>query len=557
MKLKSKLTGRLCVVGLVSVILTAMCSMLAFWMVFTNLAEDDLKNYAELVSGVYQQTDDIEALSKMLPVDYRLTLIDQNGEVKYESEAVDIKSLDNHRERPEVKAAIESGVGVSSRESQTLNRVIYYYALKLPDGDILRVAKEVESFYSIFQSITIVIVIIVIFLIVVCFFLSSEMTKGIVKPIERMLENKGGVPYEELSPIAVKLSEQSEQIKQQIEEIQRETDKINTIIANMAEGFILLDTGKNILMKNDSAVHLLHTGNSEILGKSIMHLTRNEKVIKCIDSAIIGKSKSVEFEVKGTQLQLLANPVYSADKQIGVICIIVDISDNKQLDKLKQEFTANVSHELKTPLTSISGYAEMIESGIAKDSDIKTFAHKIHKEAGRLVTLIGDIIKLSQLEEEAPQARPFISVNLKEIAEECVDSLEISAQNHNVIIRTDLTDTIIKGDRSMIYELIYNLCDNAIRYNKENGEVLITAGKKDGKPYVSVKDTGIGIPKHHQARIFERFYRVDKSRSKQTGGTGLGLAIVKHIAEQHKAKISITSEENNGTEITVIFSKSK
>ena len=557
MKLKSKLTGRLCVIGLVSVILTAVSATLAFWFIFSQQAQDDLKTSGALLASAYDQSaaPSGEALSKIASEEYRITLISPDGTVLYESDPQASEDrMDNHKERPEIKQALETGDGSSARESDTVGRVTYYYAVRLQSGDVLRVSRQVDNVFSVFGGIIPVLIVITVYVLLVCLVMASEMTKGIIRPIESMAKDPDAVAYDELVPFSNMIEKQRGEIEEQMGRIQQETDKINTIIANMEEGFVLLDGEKNVLMHNDSAVRLLQSGPGELIGNSFIRLSRNENVNHCIDSASKGKSREAEFEVGERELQLLANPVYSKGEQIGVICIIVDVTGRHALDQMRQEFTANVSHELKTPLTSISGYAEMIESGIAKDGDVKTFAAKIHKEAGRLVTLIGDIIRLSQLDEEPSQVQP-VRVDMASLVEECTDSLVISADKHKVSLETDVTPCTVRGDRNMLYELIYNLCDNAIRYNKENGSVLVSVKPRDGKVVLKVKDTGIGIPKEHQARIFERFYRVDKSRSKQTGGTGLGLAIVKHIAEQHKAQISLESEEGAGSVITVTFER--
>lgn len=557
MKLKSKLTGRLCVIGLVSVILTAVSATLAFWFIFSQQAQDDLKTSGTLLASAYDQSaaPSGEALSKIASEEYRITLISPDGTVLYESDPQASEDrMDNHKERPEIKQALETGDGSSARESDTVGRVTYYYAVRLQSGDVLRVSRQVDNVFSVFGGIIPVLIVITVYVLLVCLVMASEMTKGIIRPIESMAKDPDAVAYDELVPFSNMIEKQRGEIEEQMGRIQQETDKINTIIANMEEGFVLLDGEKNVLMHNDSAVRLLQSGPGELIGNSFIRLSRNQNVNHCIDSASKGKSREAEFEVGERELQLLANPVYSKGEQIGVICIIVDVTGRHALDQMRQEFTANVSHELKTPLTSISGYAEMIESGIAKDGDVKTFAAKIHKEAGRLVTLIGDIIRLSQLDEELSQVQP-VRVDMASLVEECTDSLVISADKHKVSLETDVTPCTVRGDRNMLYELIYNLCDNAIRYNKENGSVLVSVKPRDGKVVLKVKDTGIGIPKEHQARIFERFYRVDKSRSKQTGGTGLGLAIVKHIAEQHKAQISLESEEGAGSVITVTFER--
>lgn len=524
---------------------------------FSQQAQDDLKTSGALLASAYDQSaaPSGEALSKIASEEYRITLISPDGTVLYESDPQASEDrMDNHKERPEIKQALETGDGSSARESDTVGRVTYYYAVRLQSGDVLRVSRQVDNVFSVFGGIIPVLIVITVYVLLVCLVMASEMTKGIIRPIESMAKDPDAVAYDELVPFSNMIEKQRGEIEEQMGRIQQETDKINTIIANMEEGFVLLDGEKNVLMHNDSAVRLLQSGPGELIGNSFIRLSRNQNVNHCIDSASKGKSREAEFEVGERELQLLANPVYSKGEQIGVICIIVDVTGRHALDQMRQEFTANVSHELKTPLTSISGYAEMIESGIAKDGDVKTFAAKIHKEAGRLVTLIGDIIRLSQLDEEPSQVQP-VRVDMASLVEECTDSLVISADKHKVSLETDVTPCTVRGDRNMLYELIYNLCDNAIRYNKENGSVLVSVKPRDGKVVLKVKDTGIGIPKEHQARIFERFYRVDKSRSKQTGGTGLGLAIVKHIAEQHKAQISLESEEGAGSVITVTFER--
>lgn len=413
MKLKSKLTGRLCVIGLVSVILTAVSATLAFWFIFSQQAQDDLKTSGTLLASAYDQgaAPSGEALSKIASEEYRITLISPDGTVLYESDPQASEDrMDNHKERPEIKQALETGDGSSARESDTVGRVTYYYAVRLQSGDVLRVSRQVDNVFSVFGGIIPVLIVITVYVLLVCLVMASEMTKGIIRPIESMAKDPDAVAYDELVPFSNMIEKQRGEIEEQMGRIQQETDKINTIIANMEEGFVLLDGEKNVLMHNDSAVRLLQSGPGELIGNSFIRLSRNQNVNHCIDSASKGKSREAEFEVGERELQLLANPVYSKGEQIGVICIIVDVTGRHALDQMRQEFTANVSHELKTPLTSISGYAEMIESGIAKDGDVKTFAAKIHKEAGRLVTLIGDIIRLSQLDEELSQVQPCGSI---------------------------------------------------------------------------------------------------------------------------------------------------
>jgi len=385
--------------------------------------------------------------------------------------------------------------------------------------------------------------------------MASISTKRIVRPIEKMTEDITDVAYEELIPFANTIEKQQSQIKNQMAKVQLEKDKINALIANMNEGFLLLDMDKNILIENDSAASLLGTMRKNIVGENIITLSRNKEFINCVDEAIEGKSGTVKFEHKGKNVQVLASPVLSNGKQNGVICLIMNITEKEKTEKMRREFTANVSHELKTPLTSISGYAEMIENGmVANTEDIQRFAGKIHKEAGRMITLIGDIIELSHLDEPQKTLEKQY-IKLRELTEECFDTLASSAEKRNVYLNLIGDDVIFHGNRSMIYEVIYNLCDNAIRYNNPGGKVDVIIKDKINQVEISVADTGIGIPQKHHSRIFERFYRVDKSHSKETGGTGLGLAIVKHIVEQHQGKIQLDSNENGGTTIKITLPK--
>ena len=555
MKLKSKLTGRLCVIGLVSVILTAVSATLAFWFIFSQQAQDDLKTSGALLASAYDQSaaPSGEALSKIASEEYRITLISPDGTVLYESDPQASEDrMDNHKERPEIKQALETGDGSSARESDTVGRVTYYYAVRLQSGDVLRVSRQVDNVFSVFGGIIPVLIVITVYVLLVCLVMASEMTKGIIRPIESMAKDPDAVAYDELVPFSNMIEKQRGEIEEQMGRIQQETDKINTIIANMEEGFVLLDGEKNVLMHNDSAVRLLQSGPGELIGNSFIRLSRNQNVNHCIDSASKGKSREAEFEVGERELQLLANPVYSKGEQIGVICIIVDVTGRHALDQMRQEFTANVSHELKTPLTSISGYAEIMKNGLVRPEDISGFSERIYKEARRLITLIEDIIKLSKLDEESVELEKE-DVDLYELTREIVSRLSPQAAQKNIRIELSGESVHYHGIRQILDEMVYNVCENAVKYNYENGKVSVWAGNTLNGPKISVSDTGIGIPKEHQERIFERFYRVDKSHSKERGGTGLGLSIVKHGALLHGAKVSVESEEGRGTKISMQF----
>ena len=516
---------------MVSILLTAVFSTAAFWFVFSDEQEAEVRQYTDKIISVYNSDSEID-LSKYYGIgDFRVTLIKSDGSVVSDSVDTDVSSMPNHSDRPEFEQAIKDGNGSSHRMSETLNKITYYYAEKTADGSVIRVAKTIDSIYGIFLFVIPSILIIMIGVFVVCTVLAKRSTKKIIEPIKEMADNGNGSPYDELLPLAQKIASQQRQIKRQMRRLQFEKDKISTLIENMAEGFILIDVDKKVLMSNYSASKLLGADDDGVTDKTLIAFSRNEVLNDCVDKALSGESTNGEKN--------------------GAICLIIDVSAKKKAEKMRREFTANVTHELKTPLTSISGYAEIIASGLVKPDDIPNFANKIHKESGRLLSLISDIMELSQLDEKFSDEE-FAPVDLAGVAVEVAEDLRSNAEKHGITITVDTKTAVINGNRNQIYELIYNLCDNAIRYNRENGSVKIITGDDNEHPFVKVADTGIGIPEKHHKRVFERFYRVDKSRSKETGGTGLGLAIVKHITERHGGEISLESSEQ-GTTFTARF----
>lgn len=552
--LRSNITKNLMLVGLISLLLTCFATSVIFWFLLSAQLSVDVENYVNILRVDCNKMDSYNELDAYKDSEFRITVINNDGEVLYENFGeLDSESMSNHSDRPEVVNAIESGRGVSSRYSYETGELRYYYAVRLDNGNVLRVSKSMYSMLQMFSSILPAVLTIGAAISLICFFIAKRMSRHITKPIERMAKNTDNVAYAELAPLSSTIEKQKEQIYRKDEELLAENQKIKTITENMEEGLIFLDLDGKVIMSNESAQKIVHTKEGASFRPVGLMVTEREKFEDCVKKAMNGKNAFCEMDADGRSLQIIANPVSVNEVQTGVVCLIVDVTHHKSMEKMKQEFTANVSHELKTPLTSISGYAEMIESGIAKDEDIKRFSGKIHKEAKRLVALIGDIIKLSRLEEEASEKDRLVSIDMEEILAECHDSLEMNAKKHEVEIEVKSHPCKIMGDREMVYELVYNLCDNAIRYNKKGGKVLLSVEPVENTVVLTVADTGIGIPAKHIDRVFERFYRVDKSRSKETGGTGLGLAIVKHIAEQHDAKIDIQSESLIGTKITVTF----
>lgn len=536
---------------MVSILLTAVFTTGAFWVVFTNYEESNIRDFTQVLTTVYEVNGSTALERDYAYNDLRVTLIDDEGNVIFDSSSADSQTMQNHSDRPEFIQAMAEGEGASNRMSSTLNGTTYYYAIKVSDGNVLRVSKTVESMFGVFVQILPAVVVIIAVVFIICVVMSRHSAGRLVDPIDDMISNNENTPYIELEPLTETISSQRKEIRSQIKKLQLEKDKIDTLIQNMSEGFILIDMDKNVLMMNNSATKFIGAEENALSGESINKYSHNETVIDCVESAIGGEGKSGDMTIKGRVLQIITNPVYSNGRQNGVICLMIDVSAKKKAEKMRREFTANVTHELKTPLTSISGYAEIIASGLAKSDDIQGFAGKIQKESGRLLSLIGDIMELSKLDEGSPD-EDFTVVDLFGIANEVAEDLRSNAEKNNITITVDAEKTLVNGIRNQLYELVYNLCDNAIRYNKPNGSVNISVKNCSDNAVIKVSDTGIGIPEKHQKRVFERFYRVDKSRSKEKGGTGLGLAIVKHIAEIHGGKVTLNSNEN-GTVFTVTF----
>lgn len=554
--MEGKINTHLFIMGLVTAILVSLITWLVFFNALQNQVNADLKTDAQLIATSYDYITDDNNLKDFAKGQTRITLIKADGNVIFDSEK---KSDENHLERSEIKDALQDGEGYSSRYSETTRTNTYYYAMKLSNGNILRVAKDADALNSVFTSILPYMILIFIMLLIMSLAIGFFLTKKIINPITKLSESVDDIGtdidaddiYPELSPFITEIIAQKREIRYQLGKVEREKNKVAAIIQNMSEGMILLDLDKNILLMNEATKRIFNVGDVTLKHDSLLYISRDKDVNDCVDKALDGENSSLELMLNGRIYQMIANPVASQGEQIGVICLIIDITEKKEMESMRQEFTANVSHELKTPLTSISGYAEMIEAGIVKEEDIKNFAGRIRKESARLLSLISDIILLSRLDNsQKAEAIRKETVNLLTIAQKCADDIAVQAERQGVVVRVSGEEYIMRGNITLLTELVQNLCDNAVRYNRDkDGKVDITVG--DG--FIDVKDTGIGIPPEHRARIFERFYRVDKSRSKERGGTGLGLAIVKHICELYDAKIELKSSEGFGTEIKITF----
>ena len=482
---------------------------------------------------------------------FRFTLVSSDGSVLYDSQAK-AGEMENHLEREEISEALKDGSGSSARYSSTLTERTFYEATRLENGNVLRISVSQITVGALVLGMLPAICAIILISVVVALIMSHKMATAIVKPLNKLdLENPTDIEtYEELTPILTKINKQHKQITRQMQDLRRMSDEFEQITNSMNEGLVLLDD-KGATLSINAAAKTLFGVDSDVVGRNFLTVDRSADMRHAIEKALKGKHGEFREERNGNEYQFVVNRTESEGKTVGVVILCFDVTETAFAERNRKEFTANVSHELKTPLQSIIGSAELLENGLVKPEDTERFVGNIKKEASRLVALINDIIRLSQLDEDSEPATE--SVDLYELSKEVIEVLSVSAAKRQVNLELKGESCIIKGIRRYLYEIIYNLCDNAIRYNKENGKVIIDVSQKDGNTVLSVTDTGIGIPVEHQSRIFERFYRVDKSHSKETGGTGLGLSIVKHAVAYHGGKIKLDSTVNVGTTITVCF----
>lgn len=531
------------VTAVITLFVTFAVTVLTMYGYFLSLQTQQLKSQLALaVRGVENEGE--EYLYRITGC--RLTLIASDGKVLYDTEA-DAASMENHSGREEVREALSNGSGQSTRVSPTLMENTMYLAERLHDNTVLRISESYSSEASLMVGAMRPIAVIFLAAALFSIFLARKMSKRIVEPLgslnlEKPLDNEA---YDEISPILSHMEHQRRRIKKQTAELEKSREELAAVIQNMNEGLVLLDANKNILAINNAAASLFNTEPS-CIGKPLITIERGYDIIKAAESTDDGKNSEICISRGGREYQLNISPI--GEK---TVILAFDITDRVFAERNRREFTANVSHELKTPLQSIIGSAELLESGLVKQEDKPRFTANIHSEAARLVTLIDDIIRLSQLDEK--NQMDFENVDLYLTAADVVSELSPAAKKRGVTINLTGQRTVISGVPRLVHELIYNLCDNAIRYNKENGSVDISVSASEDGARLVVSDTGIGIPIEHQDRVFERFYRVDKSHSKETGGTGLGLSIVKHAAEDLGAKLTLKSEPGQGTEIGVTF----
>ena len=510
------------------------------------------KEAAYLTYGVEQQG--VDYLKNIKDKSARITYIDQDGTVLFDNEA-DVSEMKNHSDRTEFQKAEKYGAGESSRYSDTLSEKTIYYALRLKDGTVLRVSGTQDSVLALVENLIFPLCGLLCLMLILSGIMASAISKRIVKPINELdLESpEENRIYEELSPLLSKIHRQNREIQNQLELAKQQQEEFSLITENMQEGLIVIDKYTMILSANSSAWNLFHM-DRVCQGESVYCLDREEEFRHAIEQVLSGEHTELVLKLNGSDIQLIANPVIRDKKTEGAVVLLVNVTEKLERESLRREFSANVSHELKTPLTSSSGFAEIMQSGLVKCEDIPQFAGRIYKESQRLLQLVEDVIQISQLDEEKT---PYTwePVDVYQVCKNAFESLKEKAKRLNVHLYICGEYMKMEAVRTLLEEAVYNVCDNAIKYNRNDGSVSVFLTQTAQEIQIVVKDTGVGIPKEDQDRVFERFYRVDKSHSKEIGGTGLGLSIVKHAVGALKGSVILRSEEGNGTEICMKFPK--
>lgn len=541
-----------------SILLVAGCVLLASLLIimgflydyFGGVEENQLRDELSLAAAAVEDGG-TDYLSRLTADRCRLTWIAADGSVLYDTRT-DAESLENHASRAEVSQALTTGTGESTRYSSTLMEKTMYYAQRLDDGTVLRISISRATVGMIAVGMIQPLLIVLIVALILSGLLARRLSRRIVDPLnsldlEHPLDNDA---YEELSPLLKRIHRQHVEIQTQLRELREKTDEFTQITGSMREGLILLDEHGSILSIN-AAAQTLFGADAQCVGRDFLTIERSHEISAAIQAAVTDGHSEVRAERAGRVYQFDISRITSNGKLLGTVILAFDITEQEFAERNRREFTANVSHELKTPLQGIIGSAELIENGMVRPDDLPRFVGHIHAEAARLVTLIDDIIRLSQLDEG--DAMPTEPVDLLAVSQEAAENLHDAAAARDVTVSVTGQPSVIPGVRRLLYEVVYNLCDNAIKYNRDGGRVDVTVAADAGGSSITVADTGIGIAPEHQSRVFERFYRVDKSHSKASGGTGLGLSIVKHAVQYHHGRIELESTPGMGTTIRVVF----
>ena len=530
---------------LMASLLVIMASLYGY---FGGVQEDQLRD--ELSLAAVSVEDSGEDYLRQVSSDwFRLTWIAGDGTVLYDTRA-DGESMENHGDRTEVQQALTQGEGESIRYSSTLLRQTVYCAKRLSDGTVLRISVSRATAGVLALGMFQPILLVAIAALILSALLAGRLSRRIVEPLNSLdLEHPlDSDAYEELSPLLNRINRQNRQITEQVKQLRRRTDEFAQITASMGEGLVLLDNGGRVLSLNPAA-RKLFAADESCVGQDFLTVDRSREMSEAIRRAMEQGHSEIRSRRGDKTYQFDITRIDSQGDVLGAVILAFDITERESGERLRREFTANVSHELKTPLQGIIGSAELIENGMVKPEDMPRFIGHIRGEAQRMVALIGDIIRLSQLDEG--EEMPREDVDLLEVARRAAEQLDTTAQARKIAVTVDGQPTAVNGVRQLLYEVIYNLCDNAIKYNVDGGSVRMTVSGDGANACVTVADTGIGIPLEQQARVFERFYRVDKSHSKASGGTGLGLSIVKHAVQYHGGSISLTSRPGEGTTVRV------
>ena len=541
-----------------SILLVAGCVLLASLLIimgflydyFGGVEENQLRDELSLAAAAVEDGG-TDYLSRLTADRCRLTWIAADGSVLYDTRT-DAESLENHASRAEVSQALTTGTGESTRYSSTLMEKTMYYAQRLDDGTVLRISISRATVGMIAVGMIQPLLIVLIVALILSGLLARRLSRRIVDPLnsldlEHPLDNDA---YEELSPLLKRIHRQHVEIQTQLRELREKTDEFMQITGSMREGLILLDEHGSILSIN-TAAQTLFGADAQCVGRDFLTIERSHEISAAIQAAVTDGHSEVRAERAGRVYQFDISRITSDGKLLGTVILAFDNTEQEFAERNRREFTANVSHELKTPLQGIIGSAELIENGMVRPDDLPRFVGHIHAEAARLVTLIDDIIRLSQLDEG--DAMPTEPVDLLAVSQEAAENLHDAAVARSVTVSVTGQPSVIPGVRRLLYEVVYNLCDNAIKYNRGGGRVDVTVAADAGGSSITVVDTGIGIAPEHQSRVFERFYRVDKSHSKASGGTGLGLSIVKHAVQYHHGRIELESTPGTGTTIRVMF----
>lgn len=545
-------------ISLLTLFLSTIASMFIYYSVYVDRSNKDLSNIVIAMGETLNKIDDDEnylddvARKKR---DFRITLIKEDGDVVYDS-SQDAKFLPTHKDRPEVIKAQKNGFAKIERYSNTLSKDLYYVSLRLEDGNILRVSREMDNLLGAFRKVLPIDILMSLLVFAIATVVSRRLTKKTFEPLNNLNEDLLTIDtdmFPEISPFINKINKQNKTIKDNYREISRERDTIETILKNMKESLIIIDENKNLLSVNNSARELFNS-KRDLIGENILNLIRDEDLLKLIDDALMGSSVESITNIGDREFKFYVNPVFEDKKVRGVVILFIDETEEIRALRLREEFSSNVSHELKTPLTSICGFSELLVNGMVDDDNKEEFYKLIYDDSKRLLNLIEDIMKISGLESEEAFSREEIKLN--ELIRDILRAQRNLIDEKNIAVSLE-GDGLVYENKTMMWELFANIINNGLKYNKDGGKLDIKISEDEKNYEVSIVDTGIGIPSKDLARIFERFYRVDKSRSRKIGGTGLGLSIVKHVLQSIDGKLEISSKLGMGTSFKIILRKDR